>query len=62
MRQHAPRGITIAAAAVLVVVGVLGTFLGLIPEVAGLSRELIGIAAYVLATVVLLLGSFLRGL
>ncbi len=60
--QHAPRGITIAVAAILVVVGVLGTFLGLIPDVAGYSGEIIGIAAYVVATVILLLGIFTRGL
>ena len=62
MRQHAPRGVTILVAAVLVVAGVLGTFLGIIPDVAGISGELIGIAAYVLATVVMLVGVFLRGL
>ena len=46
----------------LVVIGVLGTFLGLIPAVAGISGETIGIVAYVAATVVMLLGIFLRGL
>lgn len=40
----------------------LGTFLGVIPDVAGISGELIGIAAYVLATAVMLIGVFLRGL
>ena len=60
--QRAPRGITIAVAAVLVVVGVLGTFLGLIPDVAGIRGETIGVIAYVAATVVMLLGIFLRGL
>lgn len=62
MRQHAPRGITIAVAAVLVVVGVLGTFLGLIPAIAGISGETIGVVAYVAATVVMLIGIFVRGL
>jgi hypothetical protein len=60
--QHAPRGITILVAAVLVVIGVLGTFLGMIPDVAGYSGELVGVAAYVAATVVMLLGIFIRGL
>ena len=62
MRQHAPRGLTIVVAAILVVVGVLGTFLGLIPSVAGLSGDHIGIGAYVAATIVMLAGIFVRGL
>ena len=61
-RQHAPRLVTIAVAAVFVLIGVLGTFLGLIPAVAGFSGELIGVAAYVLATAIMLLGIFIRGL
>ena len=62
MSQHAPRGATILLALVLVVVGVLGTFLGLIPAVAGVTGETIGVAAYVAATVVMLAGIFFRGL
>ena len=62
MRQHAPRGLTMLVAAVLVLVGVAGTFLDLLPAIAGYSGEVIGIAAYVLATVVMLLGIFIRGL
>ena len=60
--QHAPKGITIAVAAVLVLVGILGTFLGLVPNVAGYSGETIGVVAYVAATIALLLGIFTRGL
>ncbi len=60
--QHAPKGITIAVAAVLVLVGILGTFLGVIPNVAGYSGETIGVVAYVAATIALLLGIFTRGL
>ena len=44
------------------VIGVAGTFLGLIPAVMGYSGELIGVVAYVAATVVMLLGIFIRGL
>ncbi len=62
MRQQAPRGITIAVAVVLVVVGILGTFLGLIPGVAGITGETIGVVAYLAATVVMLAGIFIRGL
>ena len=58
--QHAPRLETIIVALVLVLVGVLGTFGHFLPSVAGVAGETIGIAAYVLATVVLLLGVFLR--
>lgn len=60
--QRAPRNATVLVALVLVVIGVLGTFLGLIPAIAGISGETIGIFAYVAATVVMLLGIFLRGL
>ena len=62
MRQHAPRGITILVAAILVIVGILGTFAGLIPSVAGIDGATIGIGAYVLATLVMLAGIFIRGL
>jgi uncharacterized membrane protein YozB (DUF420 family) len=62
MSQHAPKGITILLALVLVVVGVVGTFLGLIPDVAGVEGETIGVVAYVAATVVILAGIFIRGL
>ena len=53
--QHAPRLITIVIAIVLVAVGVLGTFVGF-PAI----PETIAIWAYVAATVLLLLGVFLR--
>jgi len=62
MRQGAPRGITIAIAAILVVVGIAGTFLHLIPDVAGYPGTTIGVVAYVAASVVMLAGVFLRGL
>jgi hypothetical protein len=60
--QYAPKGVTIAVAAVLVIIGVLGTFLGLIPDVAGYPGETVGIVAYVAATIVMLIGIFTRGL
>jgi len=59
--QRTPRGVTIVVAALLVVVGVAATFLGLIPDVGGVSGETIGIVAYVAATVVMLIGIFVRG-
>ena len=60
--QHAPRGMTIVVAAILVLIGVLGTFLGMIPAVAGISGETIGVVAYVAATLVMLAGIYIRGL
>ncbi len=60
--QHAPRLGTIAIALILVVVGVLGTFAGLIPAIAGVPGATIGIFAYVAATVILLLGVFIEGI
>jgi hypothetical protein len=60
--QKAPRGITIALAAVLVVVGVIGTFLHSIPNFAGFSGETAGIAAFVLAALLMLVGIFSRGM
>ena len=62
MRQHAPRGATILIAVLLVVIGILGTFLGLIPTVAGIPGTTIGAVAYAAATVVMLGGVFVRGL
>ena len=62
MRQQAPRGITIAVAAVLLVIGVLGTFLGLIPNIGSIDGELIGIGAYIASSIVMLAGVFIRGL
>ncbi len=60
--QHAPRLLTIGVALVLVVIGVLGTFGGVLPGVMGFSGELIGVWSYIAATVILLLGIFIRGL
>ena len=62
MRQYAPRGITIAVAAVLLLIGIAGTFLDLIPDVAGIEGETIGVGAYVAATLLMLAGIFTRGL
>ncbi len=60
--QHAPRLGTIAVALILVLVGVLGTFGHLLPAVAGYSGELIGVWAFIVATVVLLAGIFFEGI
>ena len=59
--QHAPRGVTILVGALLVVVGVIGTFLGLIPSIGSIPGTTIGVGAYVAATIVMLAGVFVRG-
>ena len=53
--NRAPKVVTILISVVLVVVGWLGTFGGFLPE-------RVGAWAFVAATVLMLLGVFLRGL
>jgi uncharacterized membrane protein YhhN len=62
MAQGIPRGITILVSAILVLVGVIGTFFGLIPNVGSVEGETIGIVAYVAATLLMVGGIFIRGL
>ena len=60
--NFAPRMPTILVALALVVVGLLGTFGGLLPSFAGLSSEELGAWSFVAATVVLLLGMVFQGI
>ena len=60
--NFAPRMPTIIAALVLIVIGLLGTFGGLLPPMAGLSSEVIGAWAFVAAAVVLVLGIVFEGI
>ena len=60
--QRAPRGGTILVSVVLVLVGIVGTFLGLIPDIASVDGETLGILAYVVATGLMLIGIFTKGL
>ena len=53
--NRAPRYVTVLVAVILVAVGVLGTFVGVLPET-------VGAWSLVAATVVMLLGVFLPGL
>ena len=62
MRAHAPRGMTIVIGAILLIVGVAGTFLHLLPSFAGYPGTTWGVVAYVAATLVMLAGVFVRGL
>ena len=62
-RMHfAPRLPTIIVALTLMLVGLLGTFVGALPSIAGLSGETIGAWSLVVAAVVLLLGMVFEGI
>jgi hypothetical protein len=60
--NFAPRLPTIIAALALMLVGLLGTFVGALPDLAGLSGETIGAWSLVVAAVVLLLGMVFEGI
>jgi hypothetical protein len=60
--NFAPRMPTIIVACALVLIGLLGTFVGAIPEIAGLSGEVVGAWSFVAAAVVLVLGMVLEGI
>ena len=60
--NFAPRMPTIIVALVLIVVGLIGTFGGMLPSLAGLSSEALGAWAFVAAAVVLLLGMVFEGI
>ena len=60
--QRAPRGGTILVSAVLVIIGIVGTFLGWIPNVGSVDGETLGILAYVVAAALMLIGIFTKGL
>lgn len=60
--NFAPRLPTIIVALVLMLIGLLGTFVGVLPAIAGLSGETIGGWSLVVAAVVLLLGMVFEGI
>ena len=60
--NFAPRMPTIIIALALMVVGMLGTFAGVLPEVAGVAGEAIGVWAYLVAGAVLLAGMLVEGI
>jgi hypothetical protein len=60
--NFAPRMPTILVALALMVVGMLGTFAGILPSVAGIGSEAIGAWSFVAACVVLLLGVVFEGI
>jgi hypothetical protein len=60
--NFAPRMPTIIVALVLMLIGLLGTFVGALPSIAGLSGDAIGAWSLVVAAVVLLLGMVFEGI
>jgi hypothetical protein len=60
--NFAPRLPTIIVALALVLIGLLGTFVGALPTLAGQSGEVIGAWAFVAAAVVLVLGMVFEGI
>lgn len=60
--NFAPRMPTIIVALALILIGLLGTFGGLLPEIAGRSSEALGAWAFVVATIVLVAGMIFEGI
>jgi hypothetical protein len=60
--NFAPRMPTIIVALVLIVVGMLGTFAGMVPDIAGFTGETIGVWAFLAAGAVLLAGMLIEGI
>jgi hypothetical protein len=60
--NFAPRMPTILIALALMVIALFGTFVGVLPTVAGVPGEVIGAWSFVAAAVVLLLGMIFEGI
>lgn len=60
--NFAPRMPTIIIALAFMVVGLLGTFVGVLPDLAGVSGETIGVWAFLIAGAVLLAGMLVEGI
>ena len=60
--NFAPRMPTIIVALALMLVGLLGTFAGLLPSTAGLSSEALGAWSFVAAAIVLFVGMIFEGI
>jgi len=60
--NFAPRMPTIIVALALTLIGLLGTFGGLLPSLTGMESEVLGAWAFVMATIVLLAGMIFRGI
>ena len=60
--NFAPRMPTIIVALVFVLIGVMGTFSGMLPSLAGLSSQALGAWSFVVAAVVLFAGMIFKGI
>lgn len=60
--NFAPRMPTIIVALALILVGLLGTFVGALPSLAGLTSQSLGAWSFVAAAAVLLLGMVVEGI
>ena len=60
--NFAPRWPTILIGLALTVIGAIGTFGGLLPSVAGMSSQTLGVWCFVAAAVVLMLGILIEGI
>ncbi|HEX2766369.1 MAG TPA: hypothetical protein VHR55_07020 [Candidatus Limnocylindria bacterium] len=60
--NFAPRMPTIIVALALMLVGLLGTFVGAIPDVGAISGETIGVWAFVVAGAAILAGMLVEGI
>ncbi len=60
--NFAPRMPTIIVALILVLIGLLGTFGGMLPTVAGMSSQTIGAWSFIVAAIVLFAGMIFKGI
>jgi len=60
--NFAPRMPTIIVALVFVLIGVIGTFGGMLPSLAGMSSQALGAWSLLVATVVLFAGMIFKGI
>ena len=60
--NFAPRMPTIIVALVLVLIGVIGTFGGMLPSLAGISSQVLGAWSFVVAAVVMIAGMIFTGI
>ena len=60
--NFAPRMPTIIVALALVLIGLLGTFVGTLPAIAGMSSETIGAWSFVVGAIVLVAGMIFEGI
>jgi len=60
--NFAPRMPTIIVALVFVLIGVIGTFGGMLPSLAGMSSQALGAWSFVVAAVVMIAGMIFSGI